>query len=80
MLNGSPNIHVYTDHKNNTFQKFQAQHILHWHLFLEDFGIQFHYIKGETNSLADALSHLPLSKTQVQYASVKVKMIVKTFD
>ena len=42
MLYGSPNIHVYTDHKNNTFQKFSTQRILCWRLFLEDFAIQFH--------------------------------------
>jgi len=64
MLYGSQQIHVYTDHKNNTFQKFQTQCVLCWRLFLEDFGVQFHYIKGETNSLANALSHLPLAERQ----------------
>ena len=39
MLYGSQQIHVYTDHKNNTFQKFQTQRILCWCLFLEDFGV-----------------------------------------
>ena len=38
--------------------------MLRWRLFLEDFGVQFHYIKGETNSLADALSRLPLAERQ----------------
>ena len=64
MLYGSSQIHVYTDHKNNTFQKFQTQCVLHWHLFLEDSGIQFHYIKGESNSLANILSQLPLAERQ----------------
>jgi transposase InsO family protein len=64
LLYGCPNIHVYTDHKNNTFAKFQTQRVLRWRLFLEDFGVQFHYIKGESNSLADALSRLPLAERQ----------------
>ena len=64
MLYGSQQIHVYTDHKNSTLQKFQTQRVLHWHLLLEDFGVQFHYMKGETNSLANALSRLPLAERQ----------------
>jgi hypothetical protein len=59
MLYGSQNIYVYTDHKNNTFNNLQTQCVLHWHLFLEDYAVQFHYIKGESNSLADTLSRLP---------------------
>jgi hypothetical protein len=31
-------------------------------LFLEDYAAQFCYIKGESNSLADALSHLPFDE------------------
>jgi transposase InsO family protein len=64
MLYGCPNIHVYTDHKNNTFKNLQTQRVLRWRLFLEDHGVQFHYIKGETNSLADALSRLPFDERQ----------------
>jgi hypothetical protein len=33
-------------------------------LFLEDYAVQFCYIKGESNSLADALSHLPFDERQ----------------
>ena len=62
LLYGSPDIHIYTDHKNNTFGKFQTERVLRWRLFLEEFGVQFHYIKGNENTLADALSHLPLKE------------------
>ena len=64
MLYGCPNIHVHTDHKNNTFHRLQLQRVLRWRLFLEDFNVQFHYIKGKNNSFADALSHLPFSERQ----------------
>jgi hypothetical protein len=64
MLYGCYNIHVYTDHKNNTFQHIQTQRVMRWRLFLEDYGVRFHYIKGESNSLADALSRLPFNERQ----------------
>jgi hypothetical protein len=64
MLNGCQHIYDYTDHKNNTFTNLQTQRVLRWHLFLEDYAVQFHYIKGESNSLADALSCLFFDERQ----------------
>jgi RNase H-like domain found in reverse transcriptase len=49
MLYGSPNIH---DHKNSTFAQFQTQHVLQWQLFLDDYHVHHHYIKGNSNSLS----------------------------
>jgi RNase H-like domain found in reverse transcriptase len=67
MLYGCPDIHVYTDHKNNTYACFQTQHFLRWRLFLDD-NVHLHYIKGTSNSLADALSCLPFDERQTTYA------------
>jgi Integrase zinc binding domain len=53
-----------TDHKNNTFINLQTQCVLCWQLFLEDYVVKFRYIKGESNSLADALSCLPFDERQ----------------
>jgi hypothetical protein len=64
MLYGCPNIYVFTDHKNNTFTNLQTQHVLRWRLFLEDYAVKFRYIKGESNSLVDALSRLPFDERQ----------------
>jgi RNase H-like domain found in reverse transcriptase/Reverse transcriptase (RNA-dependent DNA polymerase) len=54
MLDGCPNIHIYTDHKN-MIERLQTQRVLRWRLFLDDYSVKFHYIKGNSNSLADVL-------------------------
>jgi Integrase zinc binding domain len=69
MLYGCPHIHVYTDHKNNTFERLQTQRVLLWRLFLDDYSVKFHYINGNSNMLADALSRLPFDEEQKSYAS-----------
>ena len=54
-------ITVFMDHKNLTHEmmKFATQHVLQWHLQLEEYGAKFCYKKGEENVIADALSHVP---------------------
>jgi hypothetical protein len=37
---------------------------MRWRLIPEDYGVQFTYIKGVTNTLADALSRLPIAERQ----------------
>ena len=34
---------------------------MRWHLILDEYGIGFHYIKGQHNAVADALSRLDSS-------------------
>jgi hypothetical protein len=51
---------VYTDHKNLTYKNFNTEHVMRWHLLIEEFGPTIQYIKGPKNVVADALSHLEL--------------------
>ena len=61
---GCKELHVYTDHKNNTFEKFTTQRVLRWRLLLDEFGPIFHHIAGKDNPLTDALSRLGISESQ----------------
>jgi transposase InsO family protein len=60
MLYGCVELNIYTDHKNLTFHNIKTQRVLRWRLYLEEYSPIFHYIKGESNTLADALSRLPI--------------------
>ena len=56
-------IRIYTDHKNLCYKNFNTNRVLRWRLLLEEFGPELHYIKGERNVVADALSRQDLHPT-----------------
>jgi hypothetical protein len=64
MLYGCKALHVHTKHRNLTYNMLNSQQVLRWHIFIEEFQPQFHYIAGTKITLADALSRLPCSVGQ----------------
>ena len=56
---------IHTDHKNLTCKNFNTERVMRWRLILEEFGPELHYIKGENNIVADALSRLDMVKEPI---------------
>jgi hypothetical protein len=57
MLLGA-DIHVFTNHKNLTFDTFKMQCVSHWHMEIEEFLPILHYLEDPRNILAPNLSRL----------------------
>ena len=61
-------IHIYTDHK--TLQNFDMQKDLslrqaQWMEYLSQYEYSITYIRGEDNTVADALSRMPVSDAEL---------------
>ncbi len=65
MLLGA-DIHVFTDHKNLTFDTLKTQCMLCWRTKIEEFSPMLHYIEGPRNILAINLSWLHCLVTPAQ--------------
>ena len=50
---------IHTDHKNLVCKSLTSDRVMRWRLYIEEYSPELHYIKGEDNDVADALSRLP---------------------
>ncbi len=64
-------IHIFTDHKNLTFNTLKIQCVLCWHTKIEEISPMIHYIEGPCNILATNLSRLHRLVTPAQIAEGK---------
>ena len=62
MIYGYP-IDVYTDHLNWTHDKtIRNARVMRWRLLMQEYAPTLHYVKGEKNVVADALSRLDIEE------------------
>ena len=59
-------IKVHTDHENLTYKTFNSDRVMRWRLYIEEYSPDLHYVKGENNVVADALSRLDISETKIE--------------
>jgi hypothetical protein len=64
---------IKTDHKNLTHQvsSHASDRVLRQHLLLEEYGVELENIKGENNTVADALSRIPTEELFIFDESVE---------
>ena len=65
------NIHIFTTHKNLTFDELKTQRVLRWCNKVKEFSPCIHYNEGDRNILADNLSRLHQLPTPSQIAGGK---------
>ena len=51
-------INVFTDHQNLIFENKSSRRVQRWRMLMEEFEPTIHYIKGDTNIVADCISLL----------------------
>jgi hypothetical protein len=66
---------IFTDHKNNTFNRLNASDcVMRWLLLLEEFSVTFEYLLGKKEknvaSVADVLSRIDIDSLKIQKEKV----------
>jgi hypothetical protein len=55
---------VHTNHKNIRYGNLTNDWITRWRLLIEEFGPEYHHMKGEHNVVPDALSRIHVKKDE----------------
>ena len=62
-------LHIFTDHKNLTFDNIITQRVLRWRSFIEEHLSNISYIEGEKNVLADSMSRWKRLLTEQEFVN-----------
>ena len=74
-------IKVYTDHQNLIHTNLRTERVLRWRLFLEEFNVEFNYIAGVKNVVADILSRYPTdNQPDKQQEMLTTEQMAEMFD
>ena len=69
---------VHTDHKNLLYGNLANERIIRWRLLLEEFGPEFHHVKGKDNIVADALSRMDQKSGEMTLDGVEISLCMST--
>ena len=56
-------LHIYIDHKNILNIGDSSQRCLHWILYIDEYGLELHYIEGSANVVAETFLRLARKDT-----------------
>ena len=72
-------IKVFTDHENLTYKTMNSDRVMRWRLYIEEYSPNLHYIKGEHNVVADALSRLEMEDKPFDDTKEKFLALMECF-
>ena len=69
-------IEVFTDHKNLTYESTEcsSQRAQRWRGVIQEFDIEFKFIAGEANKVADAISRLPKEEHEIPLTEEQIEL------
>lgn len=63
-------VHIFTGHKNLSFERFASDRVRRWRLYVEEFGPRIQWLPGKHNVVADSLSRLEGYQQEIDQATL----------